>query len=93
MTTPADKFFSELNIKIVGVGLAAGNTPMTVMLMDVVGRAASYVDSAKQITITVCEPGKDGSIEYPMVVEYTGGGRILIGALRRTPFAPTEYHS
>ncbi len=88
-----DKYLSELNIKIIGVGLTTGNVPMTTMLIDVAGRAAAYSDSAKQVTITVREPDRDGIIEYGMLVEYINGGSIFIGALRRGPHAPTEYHS
>lgn len=90
----ADELLSELNIKIIGVGLVQNSVPMTTMLLDVVQRAASYTSNAKQITITVMEPQRDGSIEYAMQVEYVGdNGSIYICCLRREPGATTEFHS
>ncbi len=89
----ADELTSELNIKIIGVALAADNVPMTVMMLDVVRRAAGYGAAAKNVTIRVNEPEKDGSLHYDMHVEYTSGGGIHVGAIRRTFGAPTEFHS
>ncbi len=79
---------SRLNIEIVSVALA--HPPM---LADVLQRMASYFDSACKITITCNEPEKDGSIMYIVLIRYTTGGTLTVGALRRTKDAPTEYHS
>lgn len=89
----ADDILSTLNIEIRGIGLVNENVPATIMLMDVVGRAAGYGASAKKITITVNEAERDGSRMYVMCVEYANGGEIHIGAIRRTPHAETEFHS
>lgn len=90
----ADDILSELQINIKGIGLVRDSVPMTMMLLDVVQRAASYTSNAKQITITVQEPERDGSFMWMMHVEYVGdNGGIHIGCLRREPSATTEYHS
>lgn len=83
-----EKLDSRMNIEIISVALAN-----TYMLGDILRRMADYKDSAKKITITCKEPERDGSVMYIMLIEYLNGSSITVGALRRDPGAPTEYHS
>ena len=89
----AEELSSELNIKIIGAALVKNSVPLTMMLRDVMSRAAGYAGMAKNVEIFVAESAPDGSTMFNMHVEYISGGSIYIGALRRTPSSVTEYHS
>lgn len=84
-----DKLTEQCTISITGPRLAYAP-----MLTDIMQRINDrYVDVASLVQLTCREPERDGSRTYIMHVTFRSGGGIVIGCLRRTQDAETEYHS
>lgn len=56
-------------------------------------RAMNHIAAGGKVTITGNERGKDGWLEFGMLVEYGSGSKLFIGCIERTPGAPAEFHS
>lgn len=76
-----------VNVKIHNLNLA--DLPM---LNQCIERAYHYAQGTDRtqvdVSITCTEPDRDGSLHYIMVYPW-----IVIGALKRTPDSPIEFHS
>lgn len=71
------------------------------MLTEVMSKCARHLPQAKTIEVYTAEripadapPYKNpGWLEWGILVTYHGGGRLMIGAIQRTPDSKFEFHT
>lgn len=62
------------------------------MLVSCITRVKLFT-AVKDADIHCCKRLSDGWLKYILVLRYTAGGLITIGAVQRTPNASVEFHS
>lgn len=86
----ADELESRCAIEIVGVKLAEREPKF---LTDVMALIAHHVAASTKIVI-YCAARKDtGWLEWSIVVNYSTGRSLVIGAIQRKADAEVEFHS